>query len=273
MGFRRPKLTLFAGVVISLVAAQNEFPRYGIMNGAKAGYVSVAEDVGVSDVTEKEQICLYSVPTPGLTDSPLQIDVEFGWPACGGNCTGREFSRTLCRDYRVWPIVLVYLNNFLLKFQKVRWRATEIDALVFQLTFWGQVSLAGIVHAAFNDLDIDERSFQIGQGAFGDAGGSTGGNCRYATENERTNYTYEAEAAKPSLESGPPNTIFRRLSHAPLFAQIGSIVILGVLAISLVIFGLVDLLLNDRRWRGSILLLLGLLGWAGGVVLCVAYAG
>jgi hypothetical protein len=92
----------------------------------------------------------------------------------------------------------------------------------------------------------------------------------YASENESGQNSGKAEGSQPSLESSPPNSVFSRLGHAPLFAQVGSIVVLGALATSLVIIGLSSWWLDDRRWRGCSLLLLGLLGWAGGVVLCVA---
>ncbi len=58
-----------------------------------------------------------------------------------------------------------------------------------------------------------------------------------------------------------------------LAEQISVIVVLGALTVGFVIPGVGDWFLNDRRWRGSALLLCGLTAWCGLVALCATFAG
>lgn len=63
------------------------------------------------------------------------------------------------------------------------------------------------------------------------------------------------------------------LSHTPLLAQIGSIVILGLVTTGLAIAGIGVLLglIGNRRLFGGGLLLAGFLGWGGLVFLCAIF--
>ena len=102
---------------------------------------------------------------------------------------------------------------------------------------------------------------------------ATGGGGRYASENQGGQHGDKAQPPKPGLKPGPPDSIFRRLGHAPLFAQIGSLVVFGFLTVGGIWLGLRYWWLDSRPWRGCCLLLIGLLCGSGGVALCVAYAG
>jgi hypothetical protein len=78
------------------------------------------------------------------------------------------------------------------------------------------------------------------------------------------------------LEGSQPNSIFRRLSHAPLFAQVGILATLGFIAAGLVCGAIGLLLLGNGHWLrllgqgrrpglvGCGLLIAGLLILAGG---------
>jgi hypothetical protein len=61
----------------------------------------------------------------------------------------------------------------------------------------------------------------------------SGGDRGPTSEKQRKDYGSEAKTAEYRLEAGQPNSIFRRLSHAPLFAQVGILATLGFIAAGL----------------------------------------
>lgn len=97
--------------------------------------------------------------------------------------------------------------------------------------------------------------------------------CGPPCEPQRAQDKDRAEDSKKRLEARPPHRFFASLSLPTLFAEISCLMILGALTVGSVIRGLGDWLLNDKRWRGSGLLLLGLCGLGGGIWLCAAFAG
>jgi hypothetical protein len=118
----------------------------------------------------------------------------------------------------------------------------------------------------------DKSSVSINQGMAAQPHLATSGVSGDTSENKGEQDGNKTKTSEPRLGSSPPDSIFGSCSHAALFAQISSIVILGLVATYLVIIGLSEWRLGSRRRRGCCLLLLGY-GWGPGIVLCVAYAG
>ncbi len=279
-------------VVVSLGIRGEELTRGKIEFPTMANGNYRSEKIAIFDVTVKEEMFVQNRTgrqmTHNFTGHPM-FDGYFV-PNCWSELyrVALQMLRTAgCERAQFWvfhnfPIVgdiwQFEIENELVRYFRENSRSAPLIMGVIangwhRLVLELQNVLISNLWIEINVGDKDLRSFQNAEGLLSDTRRPTGGKSRDAGENKSAEYRYKTNAAEPSLESGPPNGVFRSLSHAPLLAQIGSIVVLGFLAIGLVIVGLCDWLLNNRLWRGSGLLLLGLLGWCGGVVLCVAYTG